>query len=212
MRRILHTAVLFSMCCLAVLSVVFAGDGYRLDYDYPGQGDDWYGGSGAPDSRRDYPALNVDQAWNGDDYGVGYERMLDPFRFGPPLELFVNRHTAYEFRFGNRFAGPCDLVAPPGEVAGLRLSRAAPGSTVATLSWDDRGDAVWFNVYRGENPRLDDLACYESGIAGVGVDDDGSIPPTGLYVYLVTAGQVCGEGTLGTDSDTNLRASISPCP
>lgn len=261
--KILRSVMTLALFALPVLSVTIADDGYRLDYDYPNQGDDWYGGSEAPDSRRDYEPLDVDQAYNGDDYGVGYERLFDPFGFGPPLELFVDRYSAYEFRFGNlAFYGyecwqdddcgsgswcvgqpTCDFnhcqpgktrdcsdgddctddtcdssleqclhdwVQPPGEASGLILSKG-PGSTIATLTWDDQVDEEWYNVYRGENPWLDDLACYEPDIVGTSVDDDGTVAPSGLYVHLVTADHHCGEGHLGFGSD-GLRLNTNPCP
>ena len=250
---------------LLAVSAVLADNGYRLDYDYPDQGDNWYGGFGAPDSRRDFPPLDVDQSWNGDDYGVGYERMFDPFGFGPPLELFVDRYSAYEFRFGNHpfygyeclFDGDCGSGSwcrsaptcefnhcrpgsnrscsdgndctvdgcnsslqqcthswqqPPGDVTNLVLSKPAPGSMVATLTWNDQADEEWFNVYRGENPWLDDLACYEPDIVGTSVDDDGTVGLTGMYVHLVTADHHCGEGRLGVSSDYQLRFNTNPCP
>jgi hypothetical protein len=252
------------LALLLVSGMTLADNGYRLDYDYPNQGDDWYGGTAAPDIRRDYPALDVDAAWNGDDYGVGYDRVLDPFGFGPPLELFVGRHSSYEFRYGNlAFYGyqcwadgdcgsgswcradptcefnhcqggswrscadtnPCTIdgcdsilrecthqaLLPPGEVTGLMLSRAT-GSTVATLTWNDRTDEDWYNVYRGEDPWLGDLTCYETSIVGTSVDDDGTIATSGMSVHLVTAEHQCGEGRLGVDSGSNLRLNTSPCP
>ena len=83
---------------------------------------------------------------------------------------------------------------------------------VATLSWDDRNDEEWYNVYRGENPWLDDLACYEPGIVETSVDDDGTVGITGLYVHLVTADHHCNEGRLGVSSDYQLRFNTNPCP
>ena len=264
MRQVVHV-------CLLILSLIFgaglgfADTGFRLDYVYPNQGDDWYGSSGAPDARRDFPPLDLDQAYNGSDYEIGYSREMDPFGLGPPLDLTNTRHSLYEFRFGNQAfygyecfedgdcgtgnwcvgAPSCERnhcqpggsrscgdgndctvdtcnaslqqcehswVQPPGRVTNLMLSRAAPGSMVATLTWDDRNDEEWYNVYRGENPWLDDLACYEPGIVGTSVDDDGSVGLTGMYVLLVTADHHCGEGQLGVSSDFQLRFNHNPCP
>jgi hypothetical protein len=237
--------------------------GYRMDYDYPDQGDDWYGSSAGPDSRRDYPAIELDQSWNGNDFGAGYDRLTDPYGFGPSLDLLIDRHSAYALRFGNQefygwecwgdcgsgswcsFPGDCitgrcvgggsrscsdgndctedvcnaslqrcehPYVSPPGRVTNLMLSKPAPGSMVATLSWDDRHDEEWYNVYRGENPWLDDLACYEPGIVGTSVDDDGTVGVTGMYVLLITADHHCNEGQLGVSSDYQLRFNTNPCP
>jgi hypothetical protein len=259
-----HKILVTMLTILALTGSAMADTGYMQDYDYPNQGDDWYGGMNAPDSRRDFPPLDMDQVYNGNDFGVGYERQFDPLGHGPGLELFQGRYTEYQFRFGNQaFYGydcwsdgdcgtgtwcvsqptcqfvfcypgtyrdcsdgnPCtddtcnsslqeclhDWVQPPGDVTGLMLSRES-GSTVATLSWDDRYDEEWYNVYRGEAPSLNDLACYLPGIVGTSADDDGSIPVSGLYIHLVTADHTCGEGRLGIDSDYNLRFNYNPCP
>ncbi len=259
--RLLPAALVAS---LLIAAPGLADNGYRLEYDYPDQRDLWDGGYGFPDPRLDYPPIELDLAWNGDDYGIGYERMLDPLGFGPAEQLTQQRHSAYAFRFGNqaffgyecwfdddcgagswcRSAPTCrsnhclegtprncsdgndctddtcdpfleqclhDWVQPPGDVTGLVLSRA-PASTIATLSWDDRPDEEWFNVYRGEGPGLGDLACYIPGVSGTTADDDGSIAVSNLYVHLVTADHHCGEGRLGVDSDLNLRFNHAPCP
>ena len=99
-----YTKILPTLTLLVLLaySAVLADNGYRLDYDYPDQGDDWYGSSAGPDSRRDYPVFDLDQSWNGNDYGAGYDRLTDPFGYGPSLDLFVDRYSAYDFRFGNQ--------------------------------------------------------------------------------------------------------------
>jgi len=82
------------------LSAAQAGTGYRSDYDYPDQGDDWYGRS-YPDPSRDYPPATTDLATDGDDYGVGYDRLTDRFGYGPPVEFTNLRHSAYVLRFGS---------------------------------------------------------------------------------------------------------------
>jgi len=262
--RYMKTVQAITLAGLLAWNHAVADNGYRLDYDYPNQGDDWYGGFNAPDPRRDYPALDVDQAWNGDDFGMGYERMMDPFGFGPPLELFVDRHSAYEFRYGNlAFYGydcwldddcgsgswcvsaptcqlsrcqpgsnrncsdtnPCtadgcnslqqicvhSTLPPIGEATGLMLSRV-PGSSMATLTWDDRPDEDYYNVYRGEDSWLGDLTCFGSPVTGTTLDDDGTVAPGGVYFHLVTAEDQCGESSLGNDSVGTERLNLAICP
>jgi hypothetical protein len=101
--------------------------------------------------------------------------------------------------------------ARPAEAQNLRLSRA-PGSTVATLSWDPHPVAASFNVYRGERADLGDLACFLAGVTTVPAPDDGALPPLGRqYVYLVTAVSCGGESTLGFAS-SGERTNPAPCP
>jgi hypothetical protein len=102
-----------SMHCILLAVVMLAGGatdalastGYHPDYDYPGRGDDWYGRL-LPDTRRDFPATPVDEASDGDDFGIGYEILVDPVGFGPPLALTNGSPYEYRFRFGSRLADP----------------------------------------------------------------------------------------------------------
>jgi hypothetical protein len=73
--------------------------GYRQDYDFPGQGDDWYGGMRLPQQRRDFPPPFLDQVLSGEDFCVGYERFVDLIELGPPLYRTNERNSAYAFRF-----------------------------------------------------------------------------------------------------------------
>lgn len=239
--------------------VVLADTGYDLDYDYPQQGDDWYG-SGLPDSRRDYPGTSL-PFFDGDDFGVGYEASLDLLEFGPPLVRTNLQRFEYRFRFDaasecvdatecsdglfcngaevcgfDSFCEPgtppnCDdgdsctsdacsesqdqcvndPVPPPGAASGLMLALSNPDPDVATLSWDPVSDADAYNVYRGEDPQLSDLGCFKDNVPDTSVDDDGALPPSGLFVHLVSA-RACGESGLGQDSDGNDRPNDAPCP
>src|SRR6185295_8424605 len=55
-------------------------------------------------------------------------------------------------------------VPPPPVVAQLSLRRSAPGSVVATLTWSASAGATTYNVYRGTNANLSNLACFLSGL------------------------------------------------
>ncbi len=79
-----------------------AGTGYRTDFDYSNQGDDWYGRS-LPDPRRDFPASPVDEASEGDDFGLGFEILSAAPGFGPPLASTRDASYEYRFRFGDRY-------------------------------------------------------------------------------------------------------------
>lgn len=254
---------------LAVLVAVFgissaqgpalADTGYRIDYDYQGQGDDWYG-SGLPDIRYDY-ADTTTEFFDGDDFGVGYEANLDLLGQGPPLARTNLQRFEYRFRFdaasdcrnssdcsdglfcnGAEVCGfdsfcesgaaptcddadPCtsdscsntlgscvfDPVPPPPPASGLMLVISDPALDVATLSWSAVAEADAYNVYRGEDTQLSDLSCLYDDVAGTSVDDDGTLPPGGLYVHLVSA-RACSESSLGEDSAGNERPNDSPCP
>ncbi|MFQ5876406.1 MAG: cohesin domain-containing protein [Acidobacteriota bacterium] len=103
------------------------------------------------------------------------------------------------------------VQGPTEEVRGLEAGLAAPGSTVAILSWAPDPLAASFNVYRGESPDLSDLACFLPGVTGTSTADDGALPPGGLFVYMVTAANCRGESTLGFDSTGSERMNSAPC-
>jgi hypothetical protein len=72
---------------------------YRLEYDYLGHGDDWYGRPGPIEQRLDYtPATDI-PTQQGDDFGFGYEPGLVGFGQGPALSRTLGQHTSYDFRF-----------------------------------------------------------------------------------------------------------------
>jgi len=87
----------------AVCAAQAAGEGpagYRQDYDFPGKGDDWYGGMRLPQQRRDFPPPFLDQVLSGEDFCLGYERFADLIGLGPPLFRTNERNTGYAFGFG----------------------------------------------------------------------------------------------------------------
>ena len=67
-------SVLLLLAALLLPAGASATD-YREDYDYPNQGDDWYGRLEGADPRRDYEGLAplVDTFSDGDDFALGYD-------------------------------------------------------------------------------------------------------------------------------------------
>ena len=79
---------------------LLADSGYKVGYDFPNQGDDWYGSRGSPDPRHDFPSTFMETFSDGDDFGFGYEVHVDLFGFGPPTVLTNTMNFEYRFRFG----------------------------------------------------------------------------------------------------------------
>ena len=100
-------------------------------------------------------------------------------------------------------------VPPPAEVAQLAVTRAAPLSTVASLSWSAVSGASSYNIYRGASRALGDLSCFQSGLTGTSQNDDGAQPAVAFY-YLVSS-QACGVSSLGT-GNPNPRPAAPSCP
>ena len=99
-----------------------------------------------------------------------------------------------------------------GEVGSLALTPTSPPGT-ALLAWSPAPLAAEYNVYRGAQRNLADLACFLPGVAGASTPDDGAVPPAGgLFVYLVTAANCRGESTLGWSTSGAERSASSPCP
>ena len=98
------------------------------------------------------------------------------------------------------------LAERPDEVSSLNLRMV--DETVAELTWDRMFDADAYNLYRGESPDASDLDCFDTGIPGASVEDDGAVPPAGGSFFHVVAGRNCaGESPLGMD-----RTPATPCP
>jgi len=100
-------------------------------------------------------------------------------------------------------------VPPPAEVAQLAVTRAAPLSTVASLSWSGVGGATSYNIYRGASRNLGDLSCFQSGVSGTSQNDNGAVP-AGAFYFLVTS-KACFESSLGTGKP-NSRPPAPGCP
>jgi hypothetical protein len=99
-------------------------------------------------------------------------------------------------------------VPPPAEVAQLNVNRAAPLSTVASLSWSGVIGANSYNIYRGASRSLGDLSCFQSGVLGTSQNDDG-VRPANAFYYLVSS-VACGVSTLGSGNPT--RPAPPACP
>jgi hypothetical protein len=263
-----HFIATHAIVVVLAWTCAFGGTGYRFDYDYPDQGDDWHGSSAAPDPRRDFEPSPVDVHSSGDDFDTGYEARTDLLGHGPPLELTQSREFEYLFRFGSVPAGqggdpggctsnaqcndgvfcdgaetcvsgscrsgtppscsdanPCtsdrcdgvldacvnDPVGSIDEVSALFVDRAVPGLSVARLSWDPVFLADVYNLYRGESVMLGDLACSIGDIVETWVEDDGSLPGSGVFLYLVTATGCGHESTFGY-GEPGERQSDAVCP
>jgi hypothetical protein len=99
-------------------------------------------------------------------------------------------------------------VPPPAEVAQLNVTRAAPLSTVASLSWSSVSGASSYNIYRGASRNLGDLVCFQSGVTLTSQNDDGVRPAVAFY-YLVSS-QACGVSSLGPGKPTRPPAPTCP--
>jgi hypothetical protein len=113
---------------------------------------------------------------------------------------------------------PADPLAqdPPAEATGLVLG----GGPTTSLAWDPdpaQGAGITFEVLRGEAAALapdggtSASACFALGLTSPATTD-GSLPTAGVsFYYLVRKRNVCGGGTLGSDSAGRTRVT-SFCP
>lgn len=216
-----RAAIVACVLWLAPLPGLADETGYERDYDYPGQGDDWYG-RGEPDANRDYAPTRIELMLSGDDFCLGHETAFDYFGYGPILERTNETDFEFLFRFtkvdsdlpctGNIPAcddgdsctndywggASCQYVAPPvpGEIAGVALELDTP--VTATLSWTADPAADWYDLYRASSSQLGDLACLVTSIAQPTADDDGQLPAAGQVFYMLVTGRSCsGESTPG---------------
>jgi hypothetical protein len=121
-----------------VSAATLADTGYRIDYDYPGQGADWYARGTGTEANYDYPPHLLDLRLSGDDFGAGYDPAFDVLGLGPALERTQRNHTEYAFRFGPRIPdcangvdddhdGLADYPGDPGCLSDLDRSEREPG-------------------------------------------------------------------------------------
>jgi hypothetical protein len=100
-----------------------------------------------------------------------------------------------------------------GEVGGLRLGPGAAGLPQVALQWDGDPFASVYQVYRGTEPDLGDLACLLPAVPGTMAQDDAALPPPGfMLVYLVTSANCRGESPLGFGSGGAPRPAPPGCP
>lgn len=93
------------LAALASLCLVFPagaeeGSGYRSQYDFPGQGDDWYASETAPDQRYDFFPTLSQPFLDGDEFDLGFCSDLNPYGHGPPLTTTQSSLFEYTFRHG----------------------------------------------------------------------------------------------------------------
>jgi hypothetical protein len=90
-----------------------SGSGYASDYDYAGQGDNWYARSPRPE--RDYAPPFLDQILSGEDFCQGYEKSFDLWGLGPPLFRTNRREYDHTFRSSKADKGWACIVGftPP---------------------------------------------------------------------------------------------------
>ena len=93
-------------------------------------------------------------------------------------------------------------------------SAVAPEPGMARLLWGAVPQANVYNVYRatlvdlGTGPGF---ACAVAQQPGRQFDDPESPPVGGVFVYVESGTNACGEGSLGTDSAGAPRAPAAPC-
>jgi hypothetical protein len=116
--------------------------------------------------------------------------------------------------------GCLHALVPVAEVASLQFTDPT------TLNWPAVAGANFYNTYRGTIPLhglgsrppagpLYDQTCFEAGDShgdGLLVSVDSAVPPLGTaFYYEVTEMATCGEGPIGTDSNTSIIPNTSPC-
>ncbi|MCP3980165.1 MAG: hypothetical protein GY716_12740, partial [bacterium] len=90
--------------------------------------------------------------------------------------------------------------------------------TKAVFEWPASLNATHWNSYRGSlgATQLYNHVCFESGDArgdGETTSTDPSIPSSGGVFYYLTSGEnACGESDLGHASSGAVRPNSSPCP
>ena len=101
--------------------------------------------------------------------------------------------------------------APPDEV-GMSV---ALGPAAEQISWSAVPQATSYSVYRGSITEEEAFAyvhaCHEPASPDATSQDGETPPPGGLFYYLVSAGNSCGQGPLGFDSNGSPRPNPTPC-
>lgn len=132
-----------------------------------------------------------------DDDGDGVADRAEPFS---PL-----RSGLAGIAFG---PGPPETVSPPGATVPVTFT---PVGSQIRLSWEDQGPTVpAYNIYRGS---IGNFASHIPLLCGIAGTPDGrggryvDITPADSFsrYYLVTASDVCGEGSPGRASDGTRR-------
>jgi len=110
-----------------------------------------------------------------------------------------------------------DAWAIPGEIEDLFLEQPGGAAGATRLSWSEPvskgGTGVTYDVLSSNSPYYfgwGSVACVETNDASDREALDAS-PPAPILYYLVRAGNACGEGGLGLDSQGAPRTGVS-CP
>lgn len=100
----------------------------------------------------------------------------------------------------------------PEEIA-ERVSHAAGGAAI--LHWDDEPESHIYNVYRAtvplQGPRNFGTACLGTDLADTEFQDPAMPSPGSFFFYQEAGRNVCGVGTLGTDSSGGARVPAVAC-
>jgi hypothetical protein len=87
------------LLCAVPVRAGDSGSRYEQDYDYPDQGDDWYGRRARPRPKRDFAPTFLDQILSGEDFCLGYDKFFDRLHLGAPLFRTNQRPFDFLFRF-----------------------------------------------------------------------------------------------------------------
>jgi len=86
--------------------------------------------------------------------------------------------------------------------------------TYVDLAWSPALEALTYSLYRGTFGGASwayDHTCLLTDLP-VPAASDPAFPPADGYYYLVAGSNLCGQGTLGTDSAAQERPNPAPCP
>jgi PKD repeat protein len=104
------------------------------------------------------------------------------------------------------------ISAPPADIGGS----VSLGPAAGDISWTAVPQASAFNVYRGHHatglPFIYNHACLESRSPDAASTDPEPPAAGECFYYLVSAWNVCGEGSLGVDSAGQLVPNPAACP
>jgi len=90
------------------------------------------------------------------------------------------------------------------------------------MVWWKNPCAIWYNVYKITAPRLLDAdhdgvaeeygLCSQPHLDSNQMMDQTSPPPGQTSYYVVTGGNLLGEGSMGYASNGLPRPNVAPCP
>jgi hypothetical protein len=147
--------------------------------------------------------------------GTSTRAVIGFFSLSPDGTITYLPDTDGDFVPDIQDCNPTDATAwaLPGEVPSMSF---ATGGT--NFSWttpaDLGGTAVLYDVFRTQvnsSGAAPSYACLQPDLIGP-TSSDGSVPPLGkVFLYLVAAGNSCGDGVAGTRSN-GQPVPVPPCP